>query len=433
MSQDLDSQRREIERLEAKLAETEHERDTLAKLNAIAPTIAAELDAQKLVRDITTHATELIGAELGAWVASMDAQGVRYPVLASAGAPREVAARLTIPYRSTVFEGKSIVRLDDITREPQHKRTTSQLVPISPLEREMALRSYLAVPIIVRAGNVVGALVFGHVRPKMFTQHTERLIVGLAAQAATAIDNARLYSDAHRLITELERTNAELDQFTYVASHDLRAPLRGIANLAMWIEEDLGTGLPPKVAEQLQLLKGRAARMDKLINSLLELARIGRARQRPERVDVTELLHETIDMLGPEHPARVLIVGAMPTIVAERVALQQVLLNLIGNSLRHSGRNDVEVRVTASERENEVELAIGDNGVGIPVEHRERVWQIFQTLNARDVMDATGTGLAIVRKQVDANGGRAWIDEPPKGTPGATVRFTWPKRPAATR
>jgi signal transduction histidine kinase len=289
------------------------------------------------------------------------------------------------------------------------------------------------VPIIVRAGNVVGALVFGHTKPGTFTPLTERLIVGLAAQAATAMDNARLYGDAQRLITELERTNAELDQFTYVASHDLRAPLRGISNLAQWIEEDLGDDLPPKVGEQLQLLRGRAQRMDKLINSLLELARIGRARQRPERVDVTELLHETIDMLGPEHPARVLIVGAMPTIVAERVALQQVLLNLIGNSLRHSGRKDVEVRVTASERDNEVELAIGDNGIGIPVEHRERVWQIFQTLNARAPVDATGTGLAIVKKQVDANGGRAWIDEPPAGAPGATVRFTWPKRPSAVR
>ena len=409
MSQDLDSLRREAERLQAQLAEAEHERDTLARLNAIAPTIAAELDTQKLVRDITVYATELIGAEVGAWVASMDEQGVRYPVLAAAGASREIAARLTIPYRSTVFEGKTVIRVDDITREPQIKRTTSQLVPITPLEREMTLRSYLAVPIIVRAGSVVGALVFGHVKPAMFTAHTERLI------------------------TELERTNAELDQFTYVVSHDLRAPLRGIANLAMWIEEDLGSDLPPKVAEQLQLLKGRAARMYKLISSLLELARIGRARQRPERVDVTELLHETIDMLGPEHPARVLIIGAMPTIVAERVALQQVLLNLIGNSLRHSGRTDVEVRVTARERDTEVEIAIGDNGVGIPVEHRERVWQIFQTLDARDVMDATGTGLAIVKKQVDANGGRAWIDEPPPGTAGATVRFTWPKRPAQTR
>ncbi len=433
MSQDLDTLRREIERLGAQLTETEHERDTLAKLHAITPTIAAELDTTKLVRDITAHATELIGAELGAWVASMDEQGVRYPVLAAAGAPREIAARLTIPYRSTVFEGKSVVRVDDMMKEPAQKRITSQFAPISPLERELALRSYLAIPVIVRAGTVVGALVFGHTKPAIFTPLTERLMVGLAAQAATALDNARLYGDAQRLITELERTNAELDQFTYVTSHDLRAPLRGISNLAQWIEEDLGDDLPPKVAEQLQLLRGRAQRMDKLIHSLLELARIGRARQRPERVDVTELLHETIDMLGPEHPARVLIVGAMPTLTAERVALQQVLLNLIGNSLRHAGREDVEVRVTAAERANEVELAIVDNGVGIPAEHRERVWQIFQTLDARDPVDASGTGLAIVKKHVDANGGRAWIDEPPPGTAGATVRFTWPRRPATMR
>jgi signal transduction histidine kinase len=428
VSQDLDTLRRDIERLEAKLAETEHERDTLARLNAIAPSIAAELDTPKLVRDITSHATELIGAELGAWVALIDEQGARYPVLAAAGAPREIAARLTIPYRSTVFEGKSVVRVEDMTKEPQNKRSTSQFAPITPLEREMALRSYLAVPIVVRAGGVIGALMFGHSRPGVFTERAHRLAISLATHAASAMDNARLFTDAQRLIRELEKTNLELDQFAYAASHDLRAPLRGISNLAQWIEEDLGTDLPPKVGEQLLLLRGRAQRMDKLINSLLELARIGRTRQRPERVDVTELLHETIDMLGPEHPARVLIVGAMPTIVAERVALQQVLLNLIGNALRHSGRKDVEVRVTASERDTEVELAISDNGIGIPVEHRERVWQIFQTLSAREALEATGTGLAIVKKQVDANGGRAWIDEPPSGA-GASVRFTWPKRP----
>lgn len=429
MSEDLDRVRRENAELAAKLAQTELERDGLARLNAIAPSIAAELDPRKLVRDLTTHATALLGAELGVWVGAVDEQGARYPVLAAAGAPREIAARLTIPYRSTVFEGKAVVRVDDITLEPQPARTTAQIAPISPLERELALRSYLAVPVIVRAGHVVGALVFGHTRPAMFTAYMERLIVGLAAQAATALDNARLYGDAQQLIEELERANAELDQFTYIASHDLRAPLRGIANLAMWIEEDLGAELAAKVAEQLQLLRGRAAKMDKLINGLLELARIGRARQRPERVDVTELLHETIDMLSPQHPARVLIVGAMPTVVTERVALQQVLVNLIGNSLRHAARTDVEVRITAREHEQDIELAVTDNGVGIPVEHRERVWQIFQTLAPGDPVEANGTGLAIVKKHVARNGGRAWIDEPPVA-PGACVRFTWPKRPA---
>ena len=164
--------------------------------------------------------------------------------------------------------------------------------------------------------------------------------------------------------------------------------------------------------------------MDKLINGLLELARVGRARQKPERVDVTELLHETIDLLSAPESSRILIVGAMPTMTAERFAMQQVFLNLIGNAIQHSGRKDVIVRITSVERVEEYEFAVSDNGVGIPPEHHERVWQIFQTLQARDVVESTGIGLTIVRKQVETHGGRAWIDA--QGT-GATVRFTWPK------
>jgi light-regulated signal transduction histidine kinase (bacteriophytochrome) len=241
------------------------------------------------------------------------------------------------------------------------------------------------------------------------------------------MDNARLFADAQRLIKELEKTNAELDQFAYAASHDLRAPLRGITNLAAWIEEDLGTSTPKKVKEHIAMLRGRASRMDKLINGLLELARVGRTRQRPERVDVTELMHETIDLLSPPESSRILVIGAMPTMTAERFALQQVFLNLIGNAIQHSGRKDVVVRISCEDRGEEYEFSVADNGVGIASEHHERVWQIFQTLSARDVVESTGIGLTIVRKQVEENGGRAWIDAQPKE--GATFRFTWPKRP----
>jgi signal transduction histidine kinase len=113
-------------------------------------------------------------------------------------------------------------------------------------------------------------------------------------------------------------------------------------------------------------------------------------------------------------------------LVAERIALQQVFLNLIGNALQHAERPDVVVRITATERTDEVEFVIADNGVGIAPEHHERVWQIFQTLQSRDTVDATGIGLTIVKKQVESHGGRAWID--PTVKEGATLRFTWPKR-----
>ena len=203
------------------------------------------------------------------------------------------------------------------------------------------MRSYLAVPVVSRSGAAIGGMLLGHATAGVFTDRAERTAIELAAYAATAMDNAQLYGDAQRLIAQLEKANAELDQFAYAASHDLRAPLRGIANLATWIDEDLPDTTDPAIKDQLRMLKLRAARMDRLINGLLELARVGRARQTVERVDVTALVHETIELANPREASQIMMIGELPMINAERAALQQVLLHLISNALQHAGRDDV--------------------------------------------------------------------------------------------
>jgi signal transduction histidine kinase len=415
----------EVDAAKAVALELALERETLARLNEVGQKIGAELDQQTLVQSVVDVATQLTGAQLGAFFYNLSESGDRFTLFAVAGAPREAFAKLAMPRTTQLlaptFQSKQALRLDDVTKDLRYGRNPPHRgLP----EGHLAVKSYLAVPVISRNGGTLGSLVFGHPEPAVFTERSQRLALALAAHAATALDNARLFADQQRLIRELEKTNEELDQFSYVASHDLRAPLRGISNLASWIEEDIGTSIPKKVKEHIALLKGRATRMDKLINGLLELARVGRMRQKAERVDVTELLHETIDLLSAPEASRILIVGAMPTMNAERFALQQVFMNLVLNAVQHAGRKDVVVRITCNERVEEYEFAVSDNGVGIPPEHHERVWQIFQTLQARDVVESTGIGLTIVRKQVEANGGRAWIDAQ---TPGATVRFTWPK------
>jgi signal transduction histidine kinase len=419
----------EIEQSRATAAELEHERETLAKLNEIVHRLAGELDAAALVQGVVDVATELTVAEFGAFFYTVaDERGDPEMLYAVSGIAKETFARLPLP-RSTsllgnVLNGRGSLRLDDVTADHRFGKTPPYH-GIPP--GHVAVKAFLAVPVTSRTGRPIGALMFGHSKPGVFTERAHRLAISLATHAAAAMDNARLFTDAQRLIRELEKTNLELDQFAYAASHDLRAPLRGITNLASWIEEDLGPQTPKKVREHLGMLKGRAQRMDKLINGLLELARVGRTRQRPERVDVTELLHETIDLLAPPESSRILIIGAMPTLTAERFALQQVFLNLIGNAIQHAGRKDVVVRVSCEDMGDDYEWCIADNGVGIAVEHHERVWQIFQTLASRDVVESTGIGLTIVRKQVEGHGGQAWID--PQAKDGATFRFAWPKRP----
>ena len=412
---------REIERLRAAVSHTE-------RINAVGRAIAAELDPQRLAQTVVDAATELTGAELGALFYSPgDGRTESYLLYAVSGAPPERFARLALPRNTALlapaFLGQAAIRLSDVTADPRYaKNYPHRGLP----DGHPPVRSHLAVPVVSRSGVAIGALLLGHAAPGVFTEHAERTAVELAAYAATAMDNARLYGDAQRLIAQLENANAELDQFAYVASHDLRAPLRGISNLAAWIDEDLPDTTAPEIKEQLRMLKVRAARMDRLINGLLELARIGRNRHQVERIGVTELLHETIELAGPRGASQIMMIGEMPTLTAERAALKQVFLHLICNALQHAGRDDVVIRISAVDRGDAWELAVEDNGVGIPREHHARVWQLFQTLQSHDAVDTTGIGLAIVRKQVEGNGGRVWLD--PDATSGATIRFTWPKR-----
>jgi PAS domain S-box-containing protein len=233
-----------------------------------------------------------------------------------------------------------------------------------------------------------------------------------------------------RLTRELERSNKELDQFAYVASHDLKAPLRGIANLTQWIEEDLGDGVTGESKEHMQLLKGRVNRMEALIDGILAYSRAGRVRDRPARVDVGQLLAETVELIAPPAETEVVVAPEMPVIEAERVPLQQVFMNLIGNAIKHNRRPGARVEIRAEPDGDCYRFAVADNGPGIAPQYREKVWQIFQTLAPRDKVEGTGIGLSVVRKIVEARGGQAWLESEPEK--GATFYFTWPKQQEPT-
>ncbi len=230
-----------------------------------------------------------------------------------------------------------------------------------------------------------------------------------------------------RLSDELARSNKELDQFAYVASHDLKAPLRGIANLTQWLEEDLGDRVTGESREHMALLKGRVHRMDALIDGILAYSRAGRVRATTAAVDVGALLGETIELLAPRPHAAITVVSPMPVIVTERVPLQQVFMNLLGNALKYAGRDDAQVSVSAEREGERIRFAVHDNGPGIAPQFQDKIWQIFQTLAPRDKVEGTGIGLSVVKKLVESRGGRAGVDSAPGQ--GSTFYFTWPARP----
>lgn len=221
----------------------------------------------------------------------------------------------------------------------------------------------------------------------------------------------------------LAERNRELDQFAYITSHDLKAPLRGIINLAGWIEEDLGQ-VPDDVRGHLELMRGRVRRMEDLINGLLQYSRVGRVPGAVEEVDVGALLGVVVDMLAPPPEARVVAAPGMPTIRTQRLLLQQVFANLIGNALKHHRGAAPEVRVSWERAGRMHRFAVADNGPGIAPQFHQRIFGIFQTLAPRDEVEGSGLGLALVKKIVEHMGGAVSVES--EEGQGATFFFTWP-------
>ncbi|NQE32808.1 PAS domain S-box protein [Microcoleus asticus] len=224
----------------------------------------------------------------------------------------------------------------------------------------------------------------------------------------------------------LRKRNQELDQFAYVVSHDLKAPLRAIANLSSWIEEDLSDSMTEDTLHQMNLLRGRVHRMEGLIEGLLQYSRVGRIQVSSEIVQVEKLLAEIIDSLAPPPGFEVKIEPGMPIFVTEKLPLQQVFSNLISNAIKHNRCESGHVKISVKELDDFYEFSVEDDGPGIAPEYHDKVFVIFQTLEARDKVENTGIGLSLVKKIVEGQGGTISL-ESAEGK-GATFRFTWPKQ-----
>lgn len=234
-------------------------------------------------------------------------------------------------------------------------------------------------------------------------------------------------TEAKKFEEQLIKSNQELEEFAYITSHDLKAPLRAIVQLATWIEEDCSEKLDVISKNNLQLLRERAHRMRGMIDGLLQYARAGQINVEAEWLDTKELLREVIDILNPGKQFSIVLHESMPQLFAIKLLLSQVFSNLIVNSMKHHHRKTGTIEIGVFDKGSFYEFYVADDGPGIEPVYFEKIFKIFQTLKSKDELETTGIGLSIVKKIVESQGGQIQVQS--ELGKGAKFSFTWPKYP----
>jgi len=289
---------------------------------------------------------------------------------------------------------------------------------------------------IARLAGEVRQVVSGEVEQRVHADGPREIVeLGEDVEAMRRHIRAELATlqEAHRLLDEqardLERSNRDLEQFAYVASHDLQEPLRKVSSFCSMLQRRYAGQLDDRADQYIAFAVDGAQRMQRLINDLLAFSRVGRTTSGFEAVDLRALGETAVTQLENvrAEAGGTVEVGDLPTVQGDPALLRQLLLNLVGNALKFR-REAVPpvVRVTAERTGDEWEIAVADNGIGIEPEYAEKVFVIFQRLHGRDQYSGTGIGLALAKKIVEFHGGRIWLDTTPRDEPGTTVRFTLP-------
>jgi PAS domain S-box-containing protein len=419
-SVDISERKREQERARS-------EAQTLDLLNQTAALLAGELDLDVLLQRVTDAATRLTGARFGAFFYNgTDAQGEAYMLYTLSGAPREAFERFGHPRPTPVFEstfrGGPPIRLDDVLQDPRY----GQWGPHHGMPAgHLPVRSYLAVSVVSRQGDVIGGLFFGHPEPGMFTERSERLAVGVAAQAAVAIDNARLYAQAQRAAEErtmlleseraaradAERASKLKDEFLATLSHELRTPLSAMLGWVHILRRKAGAD--PALAKGIDVIERSARVQTQLIEDLLDMSRItsGKLRLELQPVHPIVFVQAALDSVRPmAESSRVdvtlSVADSVPGVMVDASRMQQVVWNLLSNAIKFSPAG-AEVSVSLGGDAGDAVIEVKDRGVGIAPDFVAHVFDRFRQADGSTTRKygGLGLGLAIVRHLTELHGG----------------------------
>ena len=308
---------------------------------------------------------------------------------------------------------------------------------VTDLDKRLAdqngIHAWLSVPLLYQ-GQLIGALNLGRGIGERFKQEDAEIAHDIANQLAIVLQQTRLYdtlqaqlTERERLISQLEASNAELERFTYTVSHDLRNPLVTIKGFLGMLAKDIQDNRQDKILDDFSRISGAADKMDILLSELLELSRIGRIMNPPERIDLMELVQEAVETLNARLRSSGITVEVapnLPHVYADRLRLREVFENLIDNAAKYMGDQPqpaIEIGVR-EQAENRI-FYIKDNGMGIESRYHDKVFGLFEKLDP--TIEGTGIGLALVKRIIETHGGQVWVESDGAGM-GSAFCFTLP-------
>jgi signal transduction histidine kinase len=411
----LDVIRAEHHQAQAALRE---ESRLLEILNQTGQSIASQLEIEKLLQTVTDAATELTGARFGAFFYNrVNEDGEDYLLYALSGAPREAFEKFGHPRATAVFaptfKGEAPVRSADITRDPRY----GSMGPYHGMPPgHLPVRSYLAVAVKSRSGEVFGGLFFGHPEAGRFTERSERLVVGMAAQAAIAIDNARLYEAAQRELANRQRAEAALrendrrkDEFLATLAHELRNPLAPIRQAAK-ITSSEGADEAQK-AWAHDVISRQVQNMSLLLEDLLDISRItrGTLELRKRHATLSHIIDSAVETARPaidakRHHLAVEMPNQPMELDADPLRLSQVLSNLLTNAAKYTDPEG-HIRLRAEARGDDVTIRVSDDGIGIAPDALPNVFTMFSQVASSRSGGGLGIGLALSKGLVEMHGG----------------------------
>ena len=387
--------------------------DALTIVNRFGIMLSAELDLKKLVQALTDAATKLSGAQFGSFFYNvLDEGGGSYMLYTLSGVDRKHFERFPMPRATSLlgptFRGEGIIRLADVTADPRF----GQNEPHFGMPRgHLPVRSYLAIPVIGRSGDVLGGLLFGHAEPGIFTESAEQIVAGLAAQAAVAIDNARLFDAVQKARESAEVANRLKDEFLATVSHELRTPLNAVLG---WTALLRSTQMDEaRRAKALETIERNAQLQQKIVEDILDVSRIvaGQLRLEKDPMPFRPVVEAAVESVRPSATAKGIHITVEldddpAIIIGDQARLHQVVWNLLTNSIKFTPDGG-SMRVTLTVMESRVELVVSDTGAGIAPDFLPHVFERFRQGDARVTRThgGLGLGLAIVRHLTEMHGG----------------------------